>query len=88
MSIAVAAELRAGRSPNLAAAIVKDLGTRFERDLVHIIAETLELQPDPTAHGTLSSMLAGALLQSPGFTLRGGTSEVLRGIIAKAVIRD
>jgi len=88
MSISVAAELRAGRSPNLAAAIVKDLGTRFERDLVHTIAETLELQPDPTAHGTLPSMLAGALLQSPGFTLRGGTSEVLRGIIAKAVIRD
>jgi len=87
MSIAVAAELHAGRSPDVAAAVVKDLGTRFERDLVHTIAEELTVQPDPTARGTLAGMLAGALLHSPGFTLRGGTNEVLRGVIAKAVLR-
>jgi len=30
-------------------------------------------------------ILADALLQAPGFTLRGGTTEILRGIVAKAV---
>jgi hypothetical protein len=30
-------------------------------------------------------MLANALLQAPGFTIRGGTSEILRGIVARAV---
>lgn len=85
MSIAVAAELEAGRAPTIEAAIVKETGTRFERDLVHAVAEVLGTEPDPEADGILPRMLAGALLQAPGFTLRGGTSEILRGIIAKAV---
>jgi len=85
MSIAVTAELQAGRTPNVEAATVKDLGTRFERDLVHAVAGALGVEPDPKARGTLPGILAGALLQAPGFTLRGGTTEILRGIVAKAV---
>jgi acyl-CoA dehydrogenase len=85
MSIAVTAELQAGRTPNVEAATVKDLGTRFERDLVHAVAEALGVEPDPEARGTLPGILADALFQAPGFTLRGGTSEILRGIVAKAV---
>ncbi len=85
MSIAVAAELQAGHTPNVEAATVKDLGTRFERDLVHAVAGALGVEPDPEAEGTLPGILAGALLQAPGFTLRGGTTEILRGIVAKAV---
>jgi alkylation response protein AidB-like acyl-CoA dehydrogenase len=85
MSIAVTAELNAGHTPNVEAATVKDLGTRFERDLVHAVAGALGVEPDPEARGTLPGILAGALLQAPGFTLRGGTNEILRGIVAKAV---
>jgi acyl-CoA dehydrogenase len=85
MSIAVAADLQAGHAPNVEAATVKDLGTRFERDLVHAVAGALGVEPDPEAGGALPGILAGALLQAPGFTLRGGTSEILRGIVAKAV---
>lgn len=85
MSITVAAELQAGHTPNVEAAAVKDLGTRFERDLVHAVAGALGVEPDPEAEGTLPGILAGALLQAPGFTLRGGTTEILRGIVAKAV---
>ena len=86
MSIAVAAELHAGNTPNVAAATVKDLGTRFERDLVHAVAGTLGVEPDLAAEGALPGILASALLQAPGFTLRGGTTEILRGIVAKAVL--
>jgi acyl-CoA dehydrogenase len=85
MSIAVTAQLQAGRTPNVEAATVKDLGTRFERDLVHAVAEALGVEPDPEAEGALPGILADALLQAPGFTLRGGTTEILRGIVAKAV---
>jgi alkylation response protein AidB-like acyl-CoA dehydrogenase len=85
MSIAVTAELQTGHTPNVEAATVKDLGTRFERDLVHAVAGALGVEPDPEARGTLPGILAGALLQAPGFTLRGGTTEILRGIVAKAV---
>jgi acyl-CoA dehydrogenase len=85
MSIAVTAQLQAGHAPNVEAAMVKDLGTRFERDLVHAIAGTLGVEPDPETRGTLPGILADALLQAPGFTLRGGTNEILRGIVARAV---
>ena len=85
MSIAVAAQLQAGHAPNVEAATVKDLGTRFERDLVHAIAEALGVEPDPEAGAALPGLLADALLQAPGFTLRGGTNEILRGIVARAV---
>jgi hypothetical protein len=50
------------------------------------VAEVLALEPDPTHPGTLPNMLAEALQQAPGFTLRGGTNEVLRGVVAKAVV--
>jgi acyl-CoA dehydrogenase len=86
MSMAVAVELAAGHTPNVEAATVKDLGTVFERTLVHAVAEVLAIEPDPTHPGTLPAMLAEALQQAPGFTLRGGTNEVLRGVVAKAVV--
>jgi alkylation response protein AidB-like acyl-CoA dehydrogenase len=86
MSMTVAVELAAGRTPNVEAATVKDLGTQFERNLVHAVAEALDIEPDPTHPGTLPHMLSEALHQAPGFTLRGGTTEVLRGVIAKAVV--
>jgi acyl-CoA dehydrogenase len=86
MSMAVAVELAAGHTPNVEAATVKDLGTQFERNLVHAVAEVLDIEPDPTQPGTLPCMLAEALQQAPGFTLRGGTNEVLRGVVAKAVV--
>ena len=86
MSMAVALELAAGHTPNVEAATVKDLGTQFERNLVHAVAEALDIEADPTHPSTLPRMLAEALQQAPGFTLRGGTNEVLRGVIAKAVV--
>jgi acyl-CoA dehydrogenase len=86
MSMAVAVELARGHTPNIEAATVKDLGTQFERNLVHAVAEVLDIEPDPSQPGTLAHMLAEALQQAPGFTLRGGTNEVLRGVVAKAVV--
>jgi acyl-CoA dehydrogenase len=86
MSMAVAVELAAGNTPNVEAATVKDLGTQFERNLVHAVAEVLNIEPDPSCPGTLAHLLAEALQQAPGFTLRGGTNEVLRGVVAKAVV--
>jgi acyl-CoA dehydrogenase len=85
MSIAVVAELEAGRTPDVEAALVKDIGTRFERDLVHAVADIVGIEPEPSAGATVAGLLANALLQAPGFTIRGGTNEILRGIVARAV---
>ncbi|GAA1786588.1 acyl-CoA dehydrogenase family protein [Pseudarthrobacter sulfonivorans] len=85
LSISVAQELAAGRNPAVEAAMVKDLGTVFEGDVVETIRAHAGIEPDP--HGDeFSVLLAKSILHTPGFTLRGGTNEVLRSIVAKAVL--
>lgn len=84
MSLAIAGSLADGKPENLAAAIVKDLGTQFEQDVVADASALCSLEPDPSSlSGELDRTLADAIHQSPGFTLRGGTNEVLRGVIAR-----
>jgi acyl-CoA dehydrogenase len=85
MSLAVAAELAAGASPDLEAALVKELGTRFEGELVEEVRRLTPWGSVLNAEVPLSSMLATAVLHTPGFTLRGGTNEVLRGVVARGL---
>lgn len=82
LSISVARALTAGRDAAVSAALVKDLGTRFEQDSVEIAAELLDRYDDPD-RPRLQAMLDTARVHAPLFTLRGGTNEVLRGIVAK-----
>lgn len=82
LSVAVARDLAAGLDAATRAALVKDLGTRFEQESVELCADLLESVDDP---GGLRAVLAMARLHSPMFTLRGGTNEVLRGVIARGL---
>lgn len=82
LSISVARALTAGRDAAVSAALVKDLGTRFEQDSVEIAAELLDRYDGPD-RPRLQAMLDTARVHAPLFTLRGGTNEVLRGIVAK-----
>ena len=84
MSLSVAAMLEAGKSPDVEAAIVKELGNKFEREVVETARAVLPVQPSNTVGGNtadFSAMLAEALLRLPSFTLRGGTTEIMRSII-------
>ncbi len=74
---------RAQRDANTQAALVKDLGTRFEQDSVERAADLIDGIDGPEG-ARLRAMLAIARVHSPMFTLRGGTNEVLRGVVAKA----
>jgi len=85
LSIAIAASLASGVAEDVPAALVKDLGTRFEGDVVDAARRLLGIEPDPTAPTGLSRMLADAVLHTPGFTLRGGTNEILRGVVARGL---
>jgi alkylation response protein AidB-like acyl-CoA dehydrogenase len=80
LSMEVARSLETGKLPTIHAAMVKDMGTRFERDVV----ETARVLVEP-AKGSdeFRRLYAEAVTHVPGFTLRGGTSEILRGIIAR-----
>ena len=88
MSLAVAGQLEKGEFPEVEAAIVKDMGTRFEFE----VAETLRraVPTEPVAGGSanapsMASALGASVLGLPSFTLRGGTNEILRSIIARGL---
>ena len=85
MSLSVAAMLQAGENPNLEAAVVKDVGTVFEQSVPEIAHALLGLEPSLTAESQLQRVLAYLTQQAPSFSLRGGTREVLRGIIARGL---
>jgi alkylation response protein AidB-like acyl-CoA dehydrogenase len=85
MSLSVAGQLAAGQDPMLAAAIVKDLGNSFEQSLPalvqSLVGEGIRLEDD----SDLARTLALLLQTSPSFSLRGGTREILRGIVARGL---
>ncbi|HEV7854335.1 MAG TPA: acyl-CoA dehydrogenase family protein [Mycobacterium sp.] len=82
LSLSVARTLTDGGDAANLAALVKDLGTRFEAESVELIADLLE---GSTPNPELSAMLTTAWLHKPMFTLRGGTNEVLRGVVARGM---
>jgi acyl-CoA dehydrogenase len=84
MSLGVAGMLARGESPALLAAIVKDQGALFEQRIVQDAHELFGAQLG--APGTpLADVMAYLVQASPSFSLRGGTREILRGIIAKGL---
>ena len=82
MSMATAAKLAAGEDPGVEAAMVKDLGNSFEQALPVAVQAMLG---DSDDSAPLQRVLRHLLLVSPSFSLRGGTREVLRGIIARGM---
>ncbi|MGN6690273.1 MAG: acyl-CoA dehydrogenase family protein, partial [Sphingopyxis sp.] len=85
MSIACTARLAAGESPVVEASLVKDLGTSFEQELPVAIANDLAAHPDVEVSDALSRALFYVAHVAPSFSLRGGTREILRGIIARGI---
>ena len=83
MSMATAAMLADGADPVVEAAIVKDLGNDFEQRLPLAVQAVLDVDLDGS--NDLVRVLAHLLQVSPSFSLRGGTREVLRGIIARGL---
>jgi len=86
LSVSVARALAGGQAPVNEAALVKDLGTRFEQDSVELAADLFSyVAADAPGCAELAALLDAARLHSPLFTLRGGTNEVLRGVVARGM---
>lgn len=84
LSLAVTGRLAAGHSPVIEAALVKDLGTSFEQSVPLLIADAIgaDTQPPPAL---LRRTLDYLCQVAPAFSLRGGTREILRGVIARGL---
>jgi alkylation response protein AidB-like acyl-CoA dehydrogenase len=86
MSLSVAAMLsRGGDLPNTEAAVTKDLGTRFQQELPEIARRVLESVPRGDARRSFREVLDRGVLSAPAYTIQGGTTEILRGIIARGL---
>jgi alkylation response protein AidB-like acyl-CoA dehydrogenase len=85
LSLATAGLLDGGARPLVEGAIVKDLGTVFEQQLVEDIQALVETDPDPAGTTEFERLFAEAVLAAPSFTIRGGTTEVLRIVTARAL---
>lgn len=87
LSLSVARALERGQAPAVEAAMVKDLGTTFEQEVVAVLSDLADHDPDPGSSSLFESLLARATLVAPSYTIRGGTTEVLRGVVARALRR-
>lgn len=85
MSLACTARLAAGESPVVEASLVKDLGTGLEQDMPLAIGDDLASHPDEPVDPELYRALLYVTHIAPSFSLRGGTREILRGIIARGL---
>jgi acyl-CoA dehydrogenase len=83
ISLSVASMIERGLSPAVEAAVLKDLGTKFEQESVRVVRDIVSAErlDDPA----LRTLLAHAEVSAPCFTIRGGANEILRGVIAKAI---
>ncbi len=85
MSLSVTGRLAAGESPAAEASVVKDLGTSLEQDMPKAIQAIARDGTGLSNGDPFSDTLAYLLQTAPSFSLRGGTREILRGIIAREI---
>lgn len=85
LSRSVAGMLQAGENPALQASLVKDLGALVEQEIPEIARNLIDQEPDAKSTQAFASVLAHTTMHAPSFSLRGGTREILRGIIARGL---
>ena len=83
MSLGVAEMIEQGENPHTSAAVVKEMGNRLENDVIAKVRVMLAGIPRGEWPEGLDTLLRDAVLHLPSNTLRGGTTEILRGIIAR-----
>ena len=83
MSLGVAVMLSRGENPALAAALVKDQGALVEQAMPDVAHDLFGGRVTPGS--TLDQSMRYTTLAVPSFSLRGGTREIMRGLIAKGL---
>lgn len=83
MSLGIARMLDEGEEPATSAAMVKEMGNRLENDIVASLRSIIAGIPADELPDGFGYLLRDAVLHLPSNTLRGGTTEILRGIIAR-----
>lgn len=85
LSLAITAKLTRHESPVVEAALIKDMGTTIEQLIPVSIAETLDVGSSGDLPTSLAAALEYTTLAAPSYSLRGGTRDILRGMIARGL---
>ena len=85
LSLSIARMVEQGVEPSAEAALVKEMGSRFEQEVLDGVCSLLDLEPSPFAASLLERLVANAVLTNASFTVRGGTIEILRSVAAKGL---
>lgn len=83
MSLGIAGSLNKGNAPDTEAALVKGLGSAFERETIEAVRGLAGELIDRPENAALRARFREALFSAPTYTIRGGTNEILRNIVAK-----
>jgi hypothetical protein len=85
MAMSVAATIDAGGDPATEAALLKDLGNALEREIPERLRTLRLAEPASPRTAPFRALLADTVVDATSYTLRGGTPEVLRGMIARGL---
>ena len=86
LSLTLTQKLEHGESPAVEAALVKDLGTAVEQFIPTAIANEIGSEPaDAACPASLLEAVEYATLAAPSYSLRGGTRDILRSMIARGL---
>ena len=85
MSLAVAAVLETGEQPTIEATVIKDLGVAFEQLIPEIAHDLINVSPNILHGSDYEKSLAYIQQACVSFSLRGGTTEILRSVIARGL---
>ncbi len=85
LSLSVARSIDEGGAPAIESSLVKEMGTRFEQDVVTAVLAYLEEAPNTADDSIFGQLLITSALTQPSFTVRGGTNEILRSVASKGL---
>ena len=87
LSLSVARLIDEGEAPSVESSLVKEMGTRYEQDVLQKVIDLIDLEPSPEAATLFERLVASAIQTGPSFTIRGGTIEILRSVASKGLGR-
>jgi len=85
LSLSVSRLIDTGEAPSIESSLVKEMGTRFEVELIEKLVDLVDQELSPDSESMFQRLLAQCVLTGPGNTIRGGTIEILRSVASKGL---
>ncbi len=85
LSLSVARLIDEGEAPSVESALVKEMGTRFEQEVIEKLVQLIDEEYSPESESLFERLLAQCVVTFPGNTIRGGTIEILRSVASKGL---